>query len=434
MSKEFNANTNRRRFLAGAAAGTLLAAPRVEGRSGGEVVRIGLIGVGIRGYQLHDAIRQSERAHLVAISDLSDHYIERIRTKLADPTIPVYRDYRKLLEDKSIEAVVIASPDHWHAQMTLDALDAGKDVYVEKPMTYSLAEAIRVRDKVASTDRVTQVGYQRRSMPHYDKAREILQSNVLGDIHHIQLWSSRNRPTPPWRAYNTYSTRGLPEKSKAEHVDWERFQANRPARPYDPRRFFHWQCYEEYSTGIFGILMSHPLDAANLVFGLDIPQTCSATGGVYHYKDGRTVPDTCSALFNYPQAGVTVSFIGSSTNAFFDREAQYRGTEGTMELGPGWLRIYAERRNDLFERFAGGADSRKIGDLRSEPVYKERIDRRSATLAHLDDFLMRVRDRGKTKAPIEDCFKATVGMAMAIESYRRQRTARWDPQREQLVF
>lgn len=147
MSKEFNADTNRRRFLAGAAAGTLLAAPRVEGRAGGEVVRIGLIGVGIRGYQLHDAIRQSERAHLVAISDLSDHYIERIRTKLADPTIPVYRDYRKLLEDKSIEAVVIASPDHWHAQMTLDALDAGKDVYVEKPMTYSLAEAIRVRDR-----------------------------------------------------------------------------------------------------------------------------------------------------------------------------------------------------------------------------------------------------------------------------------------------
>ncbi len=415
-----------------AAAGTLLAAGEEASRAR-QPVRLGLIGVGIRGYQLHQSLRQTPLAKLVAISDVSDHYIERIGKQLEDPTIPVHRDYRKLLEDQSIDAVIIATPDHWHARMTLDALDAGKDVYVEKPMTYSLDEAIRVRDKARETRRVTQVGYQRRSTPHFYQGRDILRSGSLGDIHQIQLWSSRNRPTVPWRAYNTYSTPGLPAKSKAEHVDWDRFQANRAARSYDPRRFFHWQCYEEYSTGIFGILMSHPLDAANLVFQLGIPDTCSATGGIFHYKDGRTVPDTCNALFNYPDRKLTISFVGSSTNAYFDREAQYRGTEGTMELGPNWLRLYAERKNDLFRKFVTGDQAARFGDLKTEPIHKEPIERKSSTLMHLEDFLARVQDRDATHASIDECFKATVGMLMAIESYKSQRMVRWDRESERIV-
>ncbi len=430
--------TTRRAFIkttavVGACAGSLALPRFARSAAPNEEVNVGLIGVGIRGYALHKGVNTSKLARIAAISDISDHYIDRIKPQLKDSQTPIHKDYRKLLDDKSIDAIVIAAPDHWHAQMTLDALDAGKDVYVEKPMTYSCDEALRVRDKVRKTKRVTQVGYQRRTIPHFHKAREVFESGVLGDIHQLQLWSSRNRPTVPWRAYNDYSTPGLPEKSGPEYVDWDRFQANRPARPYDARRFFHWQCYQQYSTGIFGILMSHPLDAANMVMGLGIPETCSATGGIYHYKDGRTVPDTCSALFNYPSRNLTISFVGSSTNAFMDREAQYRGTNGTMELGSNWLRLYAEDKNALFDKYVAADKADQFKDLRAEPIHKEPTDFRWSTVEHLDDFFHNVKSRGQCKAPVEECFTATVALTMAIQSYKTGRTVRWDAQKEQIV-
>jgi len=429
--------TTRRSFIktavtAGACAGSL-ALPRLANSAApSDEINVGLIGVGIRGYALHDGINQSKHARVGGISDISDHYIDRIKPQLKDPGTPIHRDYHALLDDKNIDAIVIAAPDHWHAQMTLDALDAGKDVYVEKPMTYSFDEAVRVRDKARKPGRVTQVGYQRRTLDHFHKAREIVRSGILGDIHQIQLWSSRNRPTAPWRAYDTYSTPGLPKKSGPEHVDWARFQANRPARPYDPRRFFHWQCYEEYSTGIFGILMSHPLDAANLVMDLDIPDACLATGGIYHYDDGRTVPDTCNALFNYSKRKLTISFVGSSTNAFFDREAQYRGTLGTMELGVNWLRLYAEQKNTLFQQYVAADKAGEFKDLRAQPIHKERIDYHWSTVEHLDNFFTNVKSRGQCKAPVEDCFKATVALTMAIQSYQTRRAVNWDAAKERI--
>jgi predicted dehydrogenase len=431
--------TTRRSFIkAAAAAGTCaswLAVPRIaKSAAPNDKINVGLIGVGIRGYALHDGINESAHARLGGISDISDHYIDRIKPRLKDPKTPIHRDYQKLLDDRSIDAVVIASPDHWHAQMTLDAMDAGKDVYVEKPMTYSFDEAVDVRDAARKSGRVTQVGYQRRTLAHFHKAREIVQSGILGEITQIQLWSSRNRPTAPWRAYDTYETPGLPEKSGPEHVDWERFQANRPARPYDPRRFFHWQCYEEYSTGVFGILLSHPLDAANLVMGLEIPETCSATGGIFLFDDGRTVPDTCNALFNYPSRNLTISFVGSSNNAFFDREAQYRGTHGTMELGPNWLRLYAEQKNALFQQYVASDKAGQFEDLRTQPIHKEPTNYRWSTIEHLDDFFENVKSRGQCKAPVQECFHATVALAMAIQSYKTKRTACWDADQERIVM
>ena len=430
--------TTRRSFMKTAAAAVATAGsltmPRLaRSAEPGEQINVGLIGVGIRGYALHEGIKESRHARLAGIADLSEHYIDRVKPQLEDPRTPIHRDYRALLDQKDLDAVVIATPDHWHAQMTLDALDAGKDVYVEKPLTYSLEEAIQVRDKARRTERVTQVGYQRRTLDHFYQARRIVRSGILGDITQIQLWSSRNRTTPPWRAYDNYNNPGLPAKSGPQHVDWTRFQANRPAREYDPRRFFHWQCYEEYSTGIFGILMSHPLDAADLVMDLEIPDSCSATGGIYKYDDGRTVPDTCNALFNYPARRLTISFIGSSNNAYFDREAHYRGTNGTMELGVTWLRVYAESKNALFEKYLPPGRAREFGDLRSTPVFEQKVDYRWSTIPHLDDFFENVKSRGRCKAPVEECFKAMVAVAMAIRSYQSGSTVRWDRQREKMI-
>jgi predicted dehydrogenase len=396
-------------------------------------INVGLIGLGVRGYELHEELRRCHGVRVGGISDLSEHYFDRIKPRLRNPQTPAQYDYRRLLDDREIDAIVIAAPDHWHAAMTLDALAAGKDVYVEKPLTYSVEEAIQVRNKAGETGRVTQVGYQRRSIEHFYKAREIVRSGILGEITQIQLWSSRNRTTSPWRKYNDYNTEGLPAKSGAEHVDWQRFQANRAPRPYDARRFFHWQCYEEYSTGIFGILMSHPLDAVNLVMDLEIPETCSATGGIYRYKDDRTVPDTCNALFNYPSRNLTVSFIGSSNNEYFIQEAQYRGTHGTLDLGPGGLRVYAEKRNALFEKYAAQPTSAGWTNLRSSPVFEEAARSGNSTLAHLEDFFEKVRDRGQCKEPVQEAFKAMVAVAMAIQAYKTQRTVHWDSDRQVIV-
>ena len=396
-------------------------------------INVGLIGLGVRGYELHEELRRCQGVRVGGISDLSEHYFDRIKPRLQNPQTPAHYDYRRLLENRDIDAVVIATPDHWHAAMTLDALAAGKDVYVEKPLSYSLAEAVQVRHQARETGRVMQVGYQRRSIGHFYKAREIVQSGILGEITQVQLWSARNRASSPWRKYNDYNTEGLPAKSGPQHVDWNRFQANRPPRPYDPRRFFHWQCYEEYSTGIFGILMSHPLDAANLVLDLDVPETCSATGGIYRYKDDRTVPDTCNALFNYPSRNLTVSFIGSSNNEYFNREAQYRGTHGTLDLGTGGLRLYAEKRNALFEKFVAQPASDRWNNLRSTPVLEETAKSGNSTLGHLEDFFANVRSRGQCKAPVSEGFKAMAAIAMAIQSYKTQRTMRWDSGAEEML-
>ncbi len=427
MSKLLAAN--RRTFLTGAAgvAATLPGLQRVASANAkDEQIRVGLIGVGIRGYELHRDICQSAHARVASIVELSEHYIDRIGPELKDKQTSIVRDYRAVLDDKSIDAVVIATPDHWHAKMTMDALDAGKDVYVEKPLAYSFAEAVQVRDKARTAGRVTQVGYQRRSMSHYQQARELVQSGVLGEITHIQLWSSRNRDTAPWRTYDNYSKGGLPTKSGPEHVDWARFQANRPKRPYDPLRFFHWQCYEEYSTGIFGILMSHYLDAANLILDLEIPATCAATGGIYKYNDGRTVPDTCAALFTYPSRRLSISFIGLSNNGRYEQEAEFRGTNGTLEFRTSSFRLYAESKNELFKKYVEPDQANKFLDLRARPVYELRAQGGSSTLAHLDDFFLNVKQRGRCRCPIEEAYKAMVGVAMAIESQKSQKTMHWD--------
>jgi predicted dehydrogenase len=428
---------NRRNFLKaltalGAAASTIELPRLTRAQNIANEINAGLIGVGVRGYELHEDLRRCKGVRIGGISDLSEHYFDRIKPRLQNPQTPLHRDYRRLLDDREIDVIAIASPDHWHAAMTLDALAAGKDVYVEKPLTYSLEEAVQVRNKAGESGRVTQVGYQRRSMDHFYKAREIVQSGILGDITQIQLWSSRNRATTSWRKYNDYNTEGLPAKSGAEHVDWNRFQANRPPRPYDPLRFFHWQCYEEYSTGIFGILMSHPLDAANLVMNLGMPETCSATGGIYRYQDGRTVPDTCNALFNYPSRNLTVSFIGSSNNEYFSQEAQYRGTHGTLELTTSGLRIFAEKRNALFERFAGKTATDRWANLRATPVFDEPSKSGNSTLAHLENFFDNVRSRGQCKAPVSEGFKAMAAVAMSIQSFKTQRTVRWDSVSERI--
>lgn len=429
-------NQDSRRTFLSAAAGAAASLPALTQVAGAapdsEPVRVGLIGVGIRGYELHRDLRQSPHARVSAVADLSEHYLERIGPELTDPKTPLHRDYRAVLDDKSIDAVVIAAPDHWHAPMTLDALAAGKDVYVEKPLAYSAAEAVQVRAKARASGRVTQVGYQRRSMTHVYQARELVRSGALGEITHIQLWSSRNRNTSPWRTFNNYNNGGLPAKSGPEHVNWDRFQGNRTKLPYDPRRFFHWQCYEEYSTGIFGILMSHYLDVANLVMDLEIPESCTAAGGIFKYDDGRTVPDTCSALFTYPSRRLSLSFIGVSNNTFNDQEGQYRGTHGTLEFRTSGFAVYAEGKNRLFDQYVPADKAGKFTNLRTQPVHEVRPQSAPATRAHLDDFFVNVKSRGKTHCPIEEAYKAMIGVAMAMESYKSQRTVRWNETRQQI--
>jgi predicted dehydrogenase len=179
--------------------------------------------------------------------------------------------------------------------------------------------------------------------------------------------------------------------------------------------------------------MSHPLDAANLLLGLDIPTLCSATGGIFLYPDGRTNPDTCSALFTYPDRKLTISFVGMNNNTFNDQEAQYRGTHGTMELGTSWLRLYAEARNALFDKYVPGEQASKYGDLAATPVYNARTSRGDSTQAHLDDFFLNVKSRGRCHCPVEEAYKAMVAVSMAIKSYETQKTVRWDAAAEKIV-
>jgi predicted dehydrogenase len=425
-------NPTRRHFVKGAAAVSAVGMPAIaQSRTPSGDIRVGVIGVGIRGIQLAQALSDIDGVSLQGISDISDHYIDRLKSELPDSSAPVYRDYRELLDRDDIDAVIVASSDHWHAPMTLDALAAGKDVYVEKPMTWCVEEALRIRDAVKATGRVLQAGYQRRTLEHYHEARDLIRSGLLGEVSQVQTWSSRNRPgNPPWRAYNSYTNPGLPEKSGEEHVDWERFQANRPARPYDAKRFFHWQCYREYSTGIFGVLMSHPVDAANLMLDLGYPDTCSATGGIYTHPDGRTVPDTCNAIFNYPHKRLAMSFVGCSTSAFYNSDVVVRGTEATLDIGVTYMRIYAEAKNKVFGRYVKPVDVDTFKNLQTQPVLDRKIKDGWNTAPHLQNFFDNVRTRGRCNAHVDAGLQAMACVDMSIKSYTEQRTMHWDKMRE----
>jgi predicted dehydrogenase len=268
----------------------LMALPRMNAAS--DRVRFGIVGVGMEGSGLLTTAVQLPGVECVAACDLYDGRHE-LAKEIAGNSIKTTRRYKELLDDKEIDAIIIAVPDHWHKQVFVDAVSAGKDVYCEKPMSHSPADGLAMVTAARKTDRITQIGAQRTSSVLCAKAKELYESGAIGELSLVEGSLGRNDPTGAWE----YPP---PADLSPENLDWDTWLGTAPKKPFDPYLFARWRCWKEYGTGLAGDLLVHLLSGMQFVLGInEAPKRASAFGGIYRWKDGRNTPDVHPVLFEY---------------------------------------------------------------------------------------------------------------------------------------
>lgn len=269
---------------------------------------------------------------LVAVSDVYQGRLTRAKENWGND-IFVTRDYREVLARPDVDAIIVATPDHWHRQISIDAMNAGKDVYCEKPMVQHVDDGAPVVETARKTGRVLQVGSQRVSSIVYKKAQELFQSGAIGELNMVEAWWDRNSAIGAWQ----YS---IPPDAKPENIDWDRFLGRAPKVPFDPVRLFRWRNYQDYGTGVCGDLFVHLFSGLHFVTGATGPTRVYATGGLRFWNDGRDVPDVMLGVYDYPKTdkhpafnlALRVNFVngGSETSGF-----RFVGSEGILTIGAG---------------------------------------------------------------------------------------------------
>ena len=298
-----------------------------------DTVNLGFIGSGIRGKQLIDEFKEVPGARGIAVADLYDGCIERVKEQL-DGQIQTSKDYRRLLDNKDIDAVVIATPDHWHERITLDALAAGKHVYVEKPMTWSIAEGPRIIAAAKASGKVLQVGSQAKTSALTAKAKELVSSGALGKVNMIRMGNHRNNAEGAW----LYP---IPPDASEKTIDWPKFLGRAAKRPFDPAFFFRWRCWWDFSAGVAGDLFVHQLTQMHEVMSAKAPKSAVSQGGIFRWKDGRTVPDIMNSLLEYPE-GFLVDVYVTQANSFQPRGILIMGDQGTLQVEGNRLTLIPE--------------------------------------------------------------------------------------------
>jgi predicted dehydrogenase len=314
-----------RRDLLGASA--VLAASAIPARSANDKVQVAFIGCGARAHELMRALMQVDGAEIVGLCDAYKGRIQRALDRTGGHA-KTYKTHRDVMADKSIDAVVIVTPDHWHRNMVVEAVESGKDVYCEKPLTYTSSEGPEIIEAARKTNRIVQVGSQGVSGALQQKAKEMIRSGKLGQVTMIRAAYNRNTASGAW----IYP---IPPDASPETVDWERFLGPAPKRPFNLERFFRWRCYDDYSGGIATDLFVHLCTTIHYLMDAKAPARVVALGELYRWKESREVPDTLNAILEYPE-----KFAVNLSSSFNNQTAaesgfQFLGTEGTLELGDG---------------------------------------------------------------------------------------------------
>jgi len=433
-------------------------------------IRLGIIGFGIRGEQLARAAgfateewmaTQQERAkngNNIALntfteqSDLNIVFngvcdIFTVEAEAAQKAVSnngsqakIYENWEDLVRADDIDAVIIATPDHWHAPMAIEAAKAGKHVYVEKPLTHKIQETYDLYDIVKTSGIVLQLGHQFRQTESYGKASELIRKNVLGPITMVQTNTNRNSANGAWQY-------PIHEKASPETIDWEKFIGNAPDVPFNKDHFFRWRKYWAYGTGLSGDLLTHDYDAINQILNLGIPKYVSASGGIYFFKDGREVPDVFNVIFEYPEKDMTFQYSASLANEF-NRPNIIMGHDATMEVG-NTITVYPDRRSSRY------ADKIKDGTIDLDlPLFSytsgsEGLDaitsateryfaskgllytfingrRVDVTHLHIADWLNGIRTNKQPKCNIDYGFEEAIVAHMGTLSLKLGRRIEWD--------
>ena len=321
----------RRNFLQSSAA--LAAAAGSARPAPGDRITVGVIGCGARSHELMQAILQHPEAEIVGVVDAYQGRLERALARVKGRA-RAYKDYREVLADKSIDAVAVATPDHWHKTMIVEALRAGKDVYSEKPLTYRSSDGLEIISAARQNSRVVQVGSQGMSSDAQRKAKAMIAAGKLGKITMIRAAYNRNTASGAW----IYP---IPPDASPKTVNWDMFLGPAPKRPFSLERFFRWRCYQDYSGGIATDLFVHLCTTIHFLMDAKAPARVVALGQLYRWKESRDVPDTINAVLEYPE-GFAVNLSSTFNNEMAaEGSFQILGTEGALTLG-GELTFYPE--------------------------------------------------------------------------------------------
>ena len=400
----------RRRFLEAAGIGTvgMLAAGRHAGATGfraNETINVGCIGTGGRCRRLMQTLRTIPGVKIVAVCDVWDHHLEQGR-KLADAKAFSTKDYHKVLARGDVDAVLIGTPDHWHVPLTIDACAAGKDVYVEKPLTHDLSEGTAVVEAQNKHKRIVQVGTQQRSMPHIQKAYDIIHSGQLGKVHKVHLTWNRNAPRARSRDVNI----------DPATVDWNRFLGSAKDQPFDAYRFRHWRWFWDFGGGIFTDLMVHFIDVAHWLLELEHPQTAASIGDYFMTKDLWETPDTVQTLLRYPNCDIQIYFEGTFSNARNGAMLEFMGTDATLYLDRGRYEIHPERKRRIqYSEMVLGSGPRGA-DFYAKP---------DGELLHLTNWIECIRTRRTPNAPAEAGVSAASAAHLANMALRGGQVAQF---------
>lgn len=397
----------RRTFLAAGAAMTASAYPRVRGAN--DRIRIGVIGCGgMAGGHMRalNGMKEAENIEVAAVCDVYDPRREAAAQLTGGKPV---KEYRRLLDDPDIDYVLIATPEHWHAQMTIDAASAGKHVYCEKPMTYTIEEARKVVAKVKAAGIKMQVGVQGMSDESYEVAHEHVQKGTLGKVVLAQIDYSRNHKDDFWLYKED------PDCKPGVNLDWNAWLGPARKHAFEPERFFSWRRYWDYSGGIASDLFVHRVTRIIRSLGLTFPDKVVATGGKFQFPNSKAeIPDTFNMLLDYPE-GLTVQLVSSMAN---DTPVDHllRGHKATLEFTRTGFTITPQR------LYAG----------ESEPATYEKKGAEDLTLHHKN-----LQAAIRTNAPLKcDCmlgYYGVVAARMGVESYRRRKYLAWDKTRERIV-
>jgi predicted dehydrogenase len=338
--------------ITGAAAKATLLEPAplaAQSLPGGRKIRFGIVGTGIRGCDLLRSARKVPAGVCVGSADL---YSTRLQAgkEAYGAQFDTTGDYRRLLDRKDVDAIFIATSDHHHRRVTLDAVAAGKDVYCEKPMSHSVEDGIAMVEAVQANKRIFQAGSQRVSSILYTKAQEIFASGRLGEVHEIDAKWNRNSPGGAW----VYP---IPGDASPQTIDWRGFLVDAPEHEFDPKRFFRWRCFRDYGSGLGGDLFVHLLSGVQVITGTNAPAgRAYSSGGIYTYKDGRDFPDLLETAFEFesPTGSVQVHVHCNQSNNDGDQTIVFNGHKGTMIVTGNTVTFTPQDVRPAFEGYGWG--------------------------------------------------------------------------------
>jgi len=430
----------RRRFIQGAAGTALASVAALSGdgiRAANDRVNVALIGCGGRGLSDAGLLRQISDVNIVAVCDVYEPHAAAAKV-WAGTACQAYSDFRRLLEQKNIDAVLIATPDHWHAAITVLACEAGKDVYVEKPLAHSIREGRKMVEAARRYKRVVQTGTQHRSAPHIRRAAEIVQNGQIGPVHFVRVWNYLNMsPDGVGRAADSEPPPGL---------NWDFYLGPAPNVPFNKNRFLvSYRWFWDYAGGMATDYGTHRFDSVHQIMGIDAPRSAVAAGGRYELNDGAETPDVLQITYQYPT--FVLSYEGSmlndhgcggrtpGKNYYLTRTPDDRphgmafyGTKGSLFVDRVGLEVYPEPKGESGPGAVASTDA-------PEGFRMERVDvaGADATELHLKNFIDCVRTRQKPVADVEIGHRSTTVPHLGNIAFRTAQKIHWDAEREEII-